>query len=65
MTVQELIEKLKTLNPDAELTIIQEEQLECEPELWDEEKCEVGGRATEIYSEDLYSHETYLLAIDP
>ena len=65
MTVEEAIEKLKTCNPKAKLKIIQEEELECMPEWWDDDKYEVIGNATEIYSEDLYSHQTYLLVIEP
>ncbi len=64
MKVKELIEKLQRCNLDAKLKIIQEEELECIPEWWDEEENKVSGKATEMYSEDLYSHETYLLVID-
>lgn len=64
MTVKELIEKLSGCNPTAKLRIIAEEELECMPELWDDEEQKVSGKATELYSEDLHSHETYLLAID-
>lgn len=63
MKVKELIEKAQNLNPNDELRIIQEEELECMPELWDDEKNEVSGNATKLYSEDLHSHEMYLLAI--
>ncbi len=65
MTVEEAIKKLKTCNPKAKLKIVQEEELECIDEWWDDEANKVKGNATEIYSEDLYSHETYLLVIEP
>ncbi len=64
MTVEELMAKLSSCNPKAELQIIQEEELECMPSLWDDEERKVSGKATELYSEDLYSHETYLLAVE-
>lgn len=67
MTVKELIEKLSSCNPNARLKIIQEEELECMPEWWDDKigACgSVSGSATEIYSEDLHSHQMYLLAIE-
>ncbi len=67
MKVKDLIEELKKCNPDAEIKIIQEEELECMPEWWDDSKGRYGdvrGPATKLYSEDLYSHETYLLAIE-
>ena len=64
MNVRKLKKILQKLNPDDELKMIQEEELECMSEWWDDEKNEVSGNATKIYSEDLYSHETYLLAID-
>ncbi len=64
MTVEEAIKKLQTCNPKAKLKLIQEEELEC-TEWWDDEKYKVVGNATEIFSEDLYSHETYLLVIEP
>lgn len=63
MTVKELITILATCNEEAKLKIIQEEELEC-TEYWDEEKQKVTGKAIELYSEDLYSHEVYLLAIN-
>lgn len=63
MTVKELIEKLQALNPNDKLMLIQEEELECVPEMWDDEKGEVSGVAVKLYSEDLHSHEMYLLAI--
>ena len=65
MTVEEAIEKLKKCNPKAKLKIIQEELLECMDEWWDDDECKVKEPATKIFSEDLYSHETYLLAIEP
>ena len=64
MTVEELMVKLASCNGKSKLTIIQEEELECMPEWWDDEKRKVAGNATELYSEDLHSHEMYLLAID-
>ena len=64
MTVKELITKLSSCNGEAKLMIIQEEELECMSEWWDEEAGKVTGRAIELYSEDLHSHEMYLLAID-
>lgn len=63
MTVQEMIEKLSSCDKNAKLAIIQEEELECMPEYWDDEGRKVTGKATELYSEDLHSHEYYLLAI--
>ncbi len=64
MTVKELMEISSECSPDAKLRIIQEEELECMPEFWDDEKQEVSGKATKLYSEDLHSHEMYLLAIE-
>lgn len=64
MTVGELEEKLSKCNKESKLRIIQEEELECMPELWDDEKCEVSGKATKLYEEDLHSHGFYLLAIE-
>jgi len=64
MTVKELIAKLSNCTQDARLKIIQEEDLECTPEYWDDKERKVIGKATELYSEDLYSHEFYLLAIE-
>ncbi len=64
MTVEELMAKLASCNPKSKLRIIQEEELECMPELWDDEEQKVGGKATELYCEDLHSHGMYLLAID-
>ena len=64
MTVKDLIKKLQEVNPDAELQIIQEEELECMPELWDDEKSEVSGNAIELFSEDVHSHRMYLLAVN-
>lgn len=65
MTVKEAIKKLKMCNPKAKLKIVQEEELECIDEWWDDETNKVKGNATEIFSEDLYSHRTYLLVIEP
>ena len=64
MIVEELMTKLSSCNPKAQLQIIQEEELECMPEFWDDDERKVSGKATELYSEDLHSHEMYLLAID-
>ncbi len=64
MTVKEIITILVECNPEAKLTIIQEEELECMPEWWDEDKGKVGRKATEVYSHDLHSHQVYLLAIN-
>lgn len=64
MTVEELMTKLSSCNGKANLMIIQEEELECMPELWDDEKQKVSGKATELYCEDLHSHGMYLLAVD-
>jgi len=64
MIVEELMAKLSKCNKKAKLMIIQEEELECMPEYWDDKKQKVAGKATKLYSEDLYSHQTYLLAID-
>ena len=63
MTVKEAITKLQKQNSSDKLKIIQEEELECMPEWWDEEKREPSGEATEIFSEDLHSHQVYLLTI--
>ncbi len=64
MTVEELMTKLASCNGKAKLRIIQEEELECFPEFWDDEEQKVAGKATELYCEDLHSHGMYLLAID-
>ncbi len=64
MTVKELMEISSECSPDAKLRIIQEEELECMPEYWDETKNKMSGKATKLYSEDLHSHEMYLLAIE-
>ena len=64
VTVKDLMENLSKCNPDAKLQIIQEEELECMPELWDDEEQRVGGIANELYCEDLHSHGMYLLAVD-
>ncbi len=65
MKVKELIAKLQNCKEDAEIQIIQEEELECMPELWNNEDHKVGGTsgAIELYSEDLHSHEMFLLAV--
>lgn len=66
MKVKDLITKLQECNPDARLELIQGEELECMPEWWDDNIGEYGGvcgNATEVYSEDLHSHQFYLLAI--
>ena len=67
MQVKDLIKKLQECNPDDRIKIIQEEELECMPEWWDDDKGEYGGvsgTATEIYSEDVHSHQWYLLGIN-
>ena len=64
MTVKEAMENLSECSPDARLHIVQEEELECMPQYWDDEKQEVAGKAREIFSEDVHSHQMYLLAID-
>ena len=56
------MEILQGIKPNYEVKIIQEEELECMPEWWDD-KDGVSGKATKIYSEDLHSHEMYMLAI--
>lgn len=61
MNVKEAIKKLEMCNPTSKLKIIQELELECMPEWWDSGK--VKGEATEIYSEDVHSHQFYLLVI--
>lgn len=66
MDVKDLIKKLQKCNPDNKLKIIQEEELECMPEWWDDSVGEYGGvagEATELFSEDIHSHQMYLLAI--
>ena len=64
MTVKELMAKLSSCNENAKLQIIQEETLECTPEYWDDKENKVTGKASELYSEDLYSHQFFLLAIE-
>ena len=63
MTVKELIEALSDCDSDAKIRIMQEEELECTPEWWNDDICKPGGKATELFSEDLHSHYFYLLAI--
>lgn len=67
MQVKDMIVILQEqCNPDDDIRIIGELELECMPEWWDDEKGDYGGvtgNATEIYSEDLHSHQFYLLAI--
>ena len=66
MKVKDLIKKCEECDPEAELEIIQGEELECMPEWWDDKAGEYGGvcgNATELYSYDLHSHQIYLLAI--
>ena len=65
MKIKDIIRILQLCDMNAKLRLIQEEELECMPEWWDEENSKVSGSATEIYSEDLHSHRMYLLAIDP
>ena len=64
MTVKELELRLSNCQKDAKLKIIQEEELECMPEIWDDEKKEVCGKAKELFSEDCHSQQMYLLAIE-
>jgi hypothetical protein len=63
MKVKELIKRLQECDQNAKIEIIQEETLECLPDIWDDNTREVTGKATNLYEEDLYSHEFYLLAI--
>lgn len=63
MKVSELVRKLQKCDSNAKLKIIQEEELECMPELWDDKESRVCDDVTELFSEDLHSHQTYLLAI--
>ena len=66
MQVKDLIKELQKCDPEDRIKLIQGEQLECEPDWWDKEKGdygEVSGLATELYHEDLFSHDTYLLVI--
>ncbi len=66
MIVEDLIKNLQNCNPTDKIVIIQEEELECMPEWWDDKKGKYGGvfgPATELFSEDLHSHQFYLLAI--
>lgn len=64
MTVEQCIERLQKCSPDARLKIVGELTLECMPQWWDEENQKVAGKATELYSEDLFSHTYYLLAVE-
>ena len=67
MKVKDLIKIAEKCNPEANLEIIQGEELECMPEWWDDQLGACGGvcgKATELYSYDLHSHQMYLLAID-
>ncbi len=64
MDAKALLTKLQKCNPAAKLRIIAEEELECCPEWWNDEKGEVSGLATKLLSEDVHSHEIYLLAIE-
>ena len=63
MIVKELIEKLLTCDPESKLSIIQEEELECMPEWWDDEERRPAGGVIELFEVDSYSHGFYLLAI--
>ncbi|KKN01592.1 hypothetical protein LCGC14_1126270 [marine sediment metagenome] len=63
MRVSELIIILKRCAPDARILIMQEEELECMPEFWDDETRSLNEKATKLYSEDLHSHEVYLFAV--
>ena len=65
MNVKGLIKLLQAYsNPDAKIRLIQGEELECMPEWWDEVENMPGGKASELYSEDVHSHQWYLLAIE-
>ena len=66
MTVEELMAKCQNVRKDAKLLIVEEDELECMPDLWNDEEHKVGGTsgAIELYSEDCHSHEIYLLAIN-
>lgn len=67
MKVKELIKKLQECDLEGEMKIAQGEELECCPEWWDgtlNDGCgDVAGEATKMYSEDIHSHEMYLLVI--
>lgn len=66
MKVEDLTKILQTCNPNDKLKLIQEEQLECMPEWWDDSIGEYGdvtAKVTKLYDEDLFSHQMYLLAI--
>ena len=67
MTIKELLSRIAMtdVSPNAQLRIIQEEELECMPGLWNDEEHKVGGTsgAIELYSEDCHSHKMYLLAV--
>lgn len=63
MKVKDLINNLQKCNPNDKIRIIQGEELECMSEWWDDNNYTPGGKATELFSEDLHSHQMYLLAI--
>ena len=65
MQVKDLILKLADCDENAEIQIIQEETLECLDEIWDSKKNTVNKKAGDLYSQDCYSHQWYLLAISP
>ena len=63
MLVKDLVFALHKCNPYDTIKLIQEEELECMPEWWDDGLGVVSDNVTVLCSEDLYSHEMYLLAI--
>ena len=61
MIVKEMIDKLKECDPNSKVELIQEEELECEPDLWDDEKGKMMDSAVITINEwDLHSHGFYL-----
>jgi hypothetical protein len=63
MNVGDMIEQLQQCSHNAKIKIIEEKELECMPQWWDEDNGKVAGNATIIYREDLHSHYFYVLAI--
>ena len=63
MKVKDLIVAAQKCDPEARIELIWEEELECDPDMWDDDTHEPTGRATKLYEADLHSHEFYLLAI--
>ena len=62
-TVAELIRAAYKCAPSAKVRIIQEEELECMDDLWDADSGAVKPPVIKLHSEDLHSHEFFLLAI--